>query len=79
MSDVICPTCGQAQPQELPVITPERLYFLAGDAARTLASLPSGDWAVAVDGRIWCLRALDRTRYEQMCASAREAGLGRRN
>lgn len=74
MSDVICPTCGAAVSRELPVITPERLFFLVGEGARTLASLPSGDWSVAADGRIWALRALDRARYEAFCASAREAG-----
>jgi hypothetical protein len=68
-----CPTCGS--PSQLPRITPEMLFFRAGQSGAALPSvaavMPDESRAVAFDGVIYQMPAADWHHYESMRANWR--------
>lgn len=69
---VKCPACGQTA--TLPTISPERLFFLEGDAVKRFAAMPDGSggelYVIAVQGVAHTITPGYFGLYQQLCASA---------
>ena len=61
----ICATCCYSG--QLPSISPERLFFLLGDAVRTFAFLSDDAVAVSVQGVVHRISSTEWAHYQALC------------